>query len=98
MTSPEELQLRQQSEEADRKFMRAILTDLSLELSRAQHELLGFSVKITPGYILLSIRTYKEGERWVSFVGAEGIRSLFIKAASMARTRKLTFKVDTFAK
>lgn len=96
MTSPDDIKASLKSEARDDSFKDAILRRLPYELRARDLEWLGYSIKFTPGYVLLTLRCFSGDSRVIAFVGAATQRAVFIKAARLARTGKLSWAVDKY--
>lgn len=93
-------QLEQHAEEkAARRhasIVRAVEYELSDALAASKRELLGFSVKLSGGDCLITVRCSFGGAREVCFVGAEDLGSALIKCVREGRTDKLKWRADKF--
>ena len=96
MTSTDDVKASLNSEARDDSFKNAILRRLPYELRVRELEWLGYSIKLTPGYVLLTLRCFSGDSKVISFVGAATQRAVFIKAASLARQGKLSWSVDKY--
>lgn len=96
MTSPEDVKAALAAEAKNSSFTTAILKRIPFELRARDLEYLGYSVKFTPGYVLLTLRCFSGESKVVCFVGAATQEDLFIKAARLAHQDRLDWVVDKY--
>lgn len=94
-------QLEQDAEDRVERENRAILQAVHGGLDEAVHTqggiLLGFSVRLSGGDCLLTLRAEFDGEAMVAFVGSESLAVGLRKSVKQAHTRELNWQEDRYA-
>jgi len=93
-------QLEQLQEEKSRRRHKAILLAvegaLETALSKTGYVLEGFSVNLSGGDCLITLRGFKESKRFVAFVGAGDLGSCLVKALREAGADRLAWRADKY--
>lgn len=79
-----------------RKLELALEYELDNAIQSRRGVLTGFSVKITPGYTLLTLRAIINDIPSVCFVGADSAMNCIIKASTKAKRDKLRWQPDSY--
>lgn len=77
-------------------LVRAVRRDLEASVQSDGYELLGFSVKLSGGDCLLTLRADNHQGQVVSFVGGEDLESSILKAVTGAFAGDLRWRADKF--
>lgn len=93
-------QLEQHVEDRSRRRHLAIVAAVEYELveavSYAGGQLHGFSVKLSGGDCLITLRLNLAGKEQISFVGGADLGSCLIKAVRLARADELKYRPSKF--
>ena len=81
-----------------KKLGRIIDYELEGAVAHAGGDLIGLSVKISPGDVLVTLRIILAGRRQVAFVGSETLGGALIKAVDLAKQDKLPLRADKYEK
>lgn len=93
-------QLEQGREERQKKRDLALIVALEYglvqDIGRAGGVLLGFSVKISPEDVLMTVKVELAGKRQIAFVGAATLPDVVLKACRDGRRDKLRWRADKY--
>jgi hypothetical protein len=79
-------------------LIRAVYGGLDASIQSAGFELHGFSVKLTGGDCLLTLRASSASGAFIAYVGASDLPAALVKSVREARGGELRWKPDRYAK
>lgn len=98
MTRQLELEREVAQERKDQAATNAINYGLAGAVQAIGGELLGFSAKMQPEDVLLTLRAEFDGGRMIAFAGGYDLPSALIKAVNEVRANRVKWREDEYSK